>query len=58
MKRVTIWMDGGIIQDMKVPPGVRVTVFDYDVEGTSLPILKDRNGEEYTEVEWKPGDCK
>ncbi len=33
VKVVKIVMEGGIIQDIELPPGVKVIVRDYDVEG-------------------------
>ena len=53
MKTVRIYMEGGVIQDMIVPMGVKVEVFDYDVEGVEEDrVLQDANGDEYVLSEW------
>jgi hypothetical protein len=33
MKMVQVYVRGGLVQDLLVPAGVEVEVFDYDVEG-------------------------
>lgn len=33
MKTVVVTIDGGVIQGVEVPPGVRVVIYDYDTEG-------------------------
>lgn len=47
---VTITVEGGVVQDVEVPPGVRVIVKDYDVEGMDEDrMTKDEDGNEYVE---------
>jgi hypothetical protein len=50
---VEITMDGGLIQSLKAPRGVNVTVRDYDVEGSDEIVRKDANGDEFIEFGWE-----
>jgi hypothetical protein len=57
-KRIFVWMEGGIIQDVNIPEGleeVEVVVRDYDIEGMDAQderIEKDKDGDEYVETIW------
>lgn len=51
---VQVTLEGGVIQGMKVPRGVRVVVHDYDVEGVENHANRDANGDPYLESEWLP----
>jgi hypothetical protein len=42
-KVVTVFVHGGVVQDVNVPAGVLVKVIDYDVEGSEAPD-KDHEG--------------
>jgi len=56
VKVVKIVMEGGIIQDIELPPGVKVIVRDYDVEGgigEPGEVLRDFHGDEYMETIWE-----
>ena len=54
MKTVQITMEGGVIQDIEVPEGVRVIVRDYDSDGVEEESLcKDDNGDNYIETIWE-----
>jgi hypothetical protein len=53
--QVNVFMEGGIIQNIELPAGVRVTVYDYDVEGVDADrIEKDGKGDECTIATWEP----
>jgi hypothetical protein len=59
MKTVIITIEGGIIQDMVLPPGIRVMVRDYDTEGADAEIdnlVVDDKGDEYIETVWEEGN--
>jgi hypothetical protein len=49
MKVVNITIDGGLIQNVELPEGVRVEVRDYDTEGgiEEGEIETDENGDDY-----------
>jgi hypothetical protein len=52
---VKVYMEGGVIQDMEVPAGVKVDVYDFDVEGADEErITKTPLGEECVLSEWYP----
>ena len=54
MKTVEITMEGGVIQDIEVPKGVRVVVRDYDTD--SIPedeLTKDDHGDDCIETIWE-----
>jgi hypothetical protein len=53
-KRITIIMDGGVIQDiLDIPADCEIEVRDFDVEGCEFEdVLTDDNGEEYTSSVW------
>ena len=54
MKTVKITMEGGVIQDIACPEGVRVIVRDYDTDGISADELtKDDNGDNCIETIWE-----
>ena len=54
-KVVEIWVEGGLIQDMKLPKGVSAIVRDYDIEGSEDDdrITKDKNGRDCFESVWE-----
>jgi hypothetical protein len=54
MKTVKIVVEGGVIQDIEVPKGVRVVVRDYDTD--SIPedeLTKDDHGDDCIETIWE-----
>lgn len=54
MKTVTVTVEGGVVQHVEVPQGVRVVVKDYDVEGCDdADFDEDENGDEYVESIWE-----
>ena len=56
-KKVVITMDGGLIQDVELPPGVMVTVMDFDIEGsTEEKLEKAADGHEFIRSEWRTRD--
>jgi hypothetical protein len=58
MKVVTIVVEGGVIQRVVCPNGVRVIVKDYDTDGTEEDNLQqDEKGEEYIEGIWEHCDA-
>ena len=52
MQTVRITVEGGVIQDVDCPRGVRVVVRDYDVDGEDN-VHQDENGDEYIEGVWE-----
>ena len=51
---VAITVEGGVIQDVVCPKGVKVIVRDYDSEGVEAESLKqDDNGDDYIESIWE-----
>jgi len=52
-KVVRITVEGGVIQDIEVPKGVRVILRDYDVDGEEKKLQKDENGDPYIETVWE-----
>jgi len=54
MLTVEITVEGGVIQDVQCPEGVRVVVKDYDVEGTPEDELhEDEDGYQFMESIWE-----
>jgi len=53
MKTVEITMEGGVIQDIALPKGVKVVVRDYDVDGGEENLKQDDNGDNYIESVWE-----
>jgi hypothetical protein len=50
---ITIIVEGGMIQDVKIPKGchIKVRVKDFDIEGTEADHLQtDENGDEFVEL--------
>jgi len=55
MKTVKVYIVGGTVQDVDVPPGVAVEIYDYDVEGCDEDRLgKDKDGNECMIAVWEP----
>ncbi len=52
MLTVRITMEGGVIQDMQCPAGVRVVVHDYDVDSSEDDLREDEDGQKYVEGTW------
>ena len=53
-KIVRITMEGGVIQDIEVPKGMRVVVRDYDTDGVETERLqRDEGGNEFIEAVWE-----
>jgi hypothetical protein len=50
---VTVTVEGGVVQHVAVPLGVRVVVRDYDVDDSDTDLSADRNGDEYLESVWE-----
>ena len=51
---VRITVEGGVIQDVQLPAGVQVVVWDYDTEGVEETSLqRDDDGNEYVETIWE-----
>ena len=48
MLEVIVYVEGGVIHNVEVPPGVRVIIRDADVEGYEGE-LQGEEGEEYVE---------
>ena len=54
MKIVRITMEGGVIQQIACPQGLKVVVKDYDTDGVEEEGLKqDENGDDYIETTWE-----
>lgn len=59
---IVIDVEGGLIQHIDMPNGVRVIVHDYDVEWVDEAWTElDEDGDEYIESVWEntpdPNDC-
>lgn len=51
--RVNVFLEGGIVQNIEVPEGVEVHVYDYDVEGLEQDrIEKDGLGDDCAITIW------
>lgn len=50
---VHITVEGGVVQHVAVPSGVRVVVRDYDVDSDDADLSTDGNGDEYLESVWE-----
>jgi hypothetical protein len=50
---VTIIVEGGVVQHVAVPLGVRAIVRDYDVDSDDADLATDGNGDEYLESVWE-----
>jgi hypothetical protein len=50
---VTVTVEGGVVQHVAVPLGVRVVVRDYDVDAEDLDLSTDGNGDRYLEGIWE-----
>lgn len=50
---VTITVEGGVVQHVECPDGVRAVVKDYDIDGTETNLAKDENGDKYVEGVWE-----
>jgi ferredoxin len=47
-------MEGGVIQDVQAPKGIRVVVRDYDTDGVETERLqRDEDGNEFIEAIWE-----
>jgi len=54
MQTVYVFIEGGVVQDMQIPKGVRVVVRDYDVEGVEPErIQQDADKQEFVESVWE-----
>lgn len=54
MKIVRVTIEGGVIQHVELPEGVKVIVQDYDVEGSEADCLhRDENGDDFIESIWE-----
>ena len=52
MKTVKITIEGGVIQHSLIPKGVRVIVYDYDVEGVTQDLETDADGNSRVVMIW------
>lgn len=51
---VKVFMEGGVIQGMEVPEGVRVVVYDYDTDCAKPEELsRDKNGDPCIVCVWE-----
>jgi hypothetical protein len=51
-KIVHIYVEGGVIQDIDVPMGVKVEVYDFDIDGAEH-ISKSPLGEDCVHSTWE-----
>ncbi len=50
---VVVTVEGGVVQYVECPEGVRVVVRDYDTEGVEADLLsRDEDGNECVEAVW------
>lgn len=55
IRKVTVYLEGGIIQNVDVPEDVEVEVIDYDTEGADTGMLqRDEAGNDCIITVWKP----
>jgi hypothetical protein len=52
-KTVIVSVEGGVVQTVDLPDGVRVVVHDFDVDGTESDLHEDDTGDEYLETVWE-----
>jgi len=52
-KIVTVSVEGGVVQEVDCPEGVRVVVHDFDVDGSEPDLAEDDTGDEYLEMVWE-----
>ncbi|HET6574108.1 MAG TPA: hypothetical protein VFG68_10930 [Fimbriiglobus sp.] len=53
-KVVIVTVEGGVVQHVECPAGVKVVVKDYDAEGVEADLLSaDDHGGEYVESVWE-----
>ena len=53
-KVVVLTVEGGVVQNVECPEGVRVVVRDYDCEGSDPDlVLVDEDGNEFVEAVWE-----
>jgi hypothetical protein len=57
MKTIRVTVEGGVIQHIACPQGVRVVVRDYDVDGSEEDLNQDDNGDNYIEDIWEHSDA-
>ena len=50
---VTVVVEGGVVQHVAVPLGVRAVVRDYDVDTDDSDLSQDENGDHYIEGIWE-----
>ena len=54
MKTVKVYIVGGTVQDVDVPPGVTVEIYDYDIQGVDpIRLSKDDSGANCVNVIYK-----
>lgn len=53
---VEIVLNGGLVESVKAPKGITVKIYDYDTEGTSLPIQTDPDGDPFIESVYDGND--
>jgi hypothetical protein len=52
-KLVIVTVEGGVVQHVEAPNGVKVVVRDYDAEGCDADLLSvDEDGNEFVESVW------
>ena len=53
-KVVVVTVEGGVVQHVECPDGVKVVVRDYDTEGCDTDLVSvDEDGNEYVEAVWE-----
>lgn len=52
-KLVVVTVEGGVVQHVEAPAGVKVVVRDYDCEGADADLVaEDEDGSEFVESVW------
>jgi len=46
---IEIVLMGGLVESVKAPEGTTVKIYDYDVDGTTMPVQTDPEGDEFIE---------
>lgn len=50
---VHVTVEGGVVQHVATPLGVRVVVRDYDIDGSETDLAEDGNGDKFVEGIWE-----
>lgn len=52
-KIVRVTVEGGVVQHVGCPKGIKVIVKDYDTDGSEDDLKRHKNGDNYVESIWE-----